>query len=134
MLRMGQRRLDGLDERRHLYSGFGDSLVQAFEFAATPFLFGWIGHVLDVRLGTNPALTIALVLFALIGLGVRAYYGYEAAMQAHEAEAPWAKLPRPDREPGGDLDGVPAGPPSAAGRGPIAPHAPYAQDQPLAAQ
>ena len=95
-----------MDERRQLYSGFGDSLVQAFEFAATPFLFGWIGHLLDVRLGTNPWLTTSLVLFALIGLGVRAYYGYEAAMRAHEARAPWARAQAPEHGVAGELDGA----------------------------
>ncbi len=83
-------------ERRELYSGFGNSLTWAVEFAATPALFGLIGHFLDSRLGTNPWLTIALVLFAVAGLVVRAYYGYVAAMDEHAANAPWRKQPLPD--------------------------------------
>jgi hypothetical protein len=64
----------------------------AFEFAATPLLFGLIGHYLDGRLGTGPWLTVFLVVFALAGLTVRMYYGYVAAMEEHEAAAPWKKV------------------------------------------
>ena len=120
-----------MDERRRLYSGFGNSLVQAFEFAATPFLFGWIGHFLDVRLGTNPGLTIALVLFALTGLGVRAYYGYEAAMQAHEAQAPWAKVPQSEPDLAAELGPLSVGSTVAADGGRMARPD---RDQRLAAQ
>jgi hypothetical protein len=80
-----------IGDRRELYGGFGNSLVWAFEFAATPFLFGLIGHYLDGRLGTRPWLTMVLVVFALAGLSVRMYYGYVAAMEEHEAAAPWRK-------------------------------------------
>jgi F0F1-type ATP synthase assembly protein I len=80
-----------IGEKRELYGGFGNSLVWAFEFAATPFLFGLIGHYLDGRLGTGPWLTMLLVVFALAGLSVRMYYGYVAAMEQHEAAAPWKR-------------------------------------------
>ncbi|HEX2185561.1 MAG TPA: AtpZ/AtpI family protein [Chloroflexota bacterium] len=91
-------------DRRQLYSGFSDSLVWAVEFAVTPVLFGFIGHFLDRWLGTGPWLTIALVLFAIAGLAVRSYYGYVAAMEAHEAAAPWA-MP-PSKQPlAGELHG-----------------------------
>lgn len=80
-----------IGEKRELYGGFGNSLIWAFEFAATPFLFGLIGHYLDGRLGTGPWLTMLLVVFALAGLSVRMYYGYVAAMEEHEAAAPWKR-------------------------------------------
>jgi len=99
-------------ERRELYGGFGNSLVLAFEFAATPFLFGLIGHFLDGRLGTTPWFTIALVVFALAGLTVRMYYGYSAAMEEHEATAPWKRVPPPKRSLVGELDGASADRPS----------------------
>ncbi len=88
-------------DRRELYSGFGNSLTWAVEFAATPALFGLIGHFLDSRLGTSPLLTVALVIFAVAGLVVRAYYGYMAAMERHEAHAPWASSPRKQPRPEG---------------------------------
>ena len=109
-------------ERRELYSGFGDSLVWAFEFAATPALFGLIGHFLDRRLGTGPWLTVVLVVFALVGLSVRAYYRYVADMEAIEARAPWATGARvspaeqsvslPEQGSGGELGGASAERPS----------------------
>ena len=86
-------------ERQELYSGFGNSLIWAVEFAVTPVLFGLIGHFLDSRLGVGPWLTIALVVFAIAGLAVRAYYGYVAAMDAQEANAPWARKPLPEGQP-----------------------------------
>ncbi len=102
-------------ERRELYSGFGNSLVWAFEFAATPVLFGLIGHFLDRRLGTGPWLAVVLVIFAIIGLGVRAYYGYVADMEALEAKAPWARVSPAERSvsltgegSGTELDGASA--------------------------
>ena len=98
-------------DRRELYGGFGDSLVRAFEFAATPLLFGFIGHLLDGRLGTGPWLTIFLVIFALTGVILRMYYGYVAAMEAHEARAPWASPPKQ----------MPGGQPLSAGAEPALP-------------
>ena len=95
-------------ERRELYSGFGDSLALAFEFAATPSLFGWIGYFIDRRLGTTPWLTIALVIFALAGLTVRIYYRYVAAMAEHERSAPWRKVSPPKQSLVGELDGASA--------------------------
>ena len=86
-------------EKRELYSGFGNSLVLAFEFAATPLLFGLIGHFVDGRLGSGPWLTIVLVVFALAGLTVRMYYGYVAAMEEHEAAAPWKRVAPPTPSP-----------------------------------
>ncbi|HSH59326.1 MAG TPA: AtpZ/AtpI family protein [Acidimicrobiales bacterium] len=94
---MDPSRVD-IGERRELYGGFGNSLVMAFEFAATPFLFGLIGHFVDGRLGTGPWLTMFLVVFAIAGLTVRMYYGYVAAMEEHEAAAPWRRV-SPHKQP-----------------------------------
>jgi len=80
-----------LKDRQHLYNGFGNGLARAIEMVVTPLLFGFIGHFVDVWLGTNPAFTILLVLFALAGMGVKMYYGYETEMKAHEAAGPWAR-------------------------------------------
>ncbi len=103
-----------IGERRELYGGFGNSLVMAFEFATTPFLFGLIGHFVDGRLGTGPWLTMFLVVFAIAGLTVRMYYGYVAAMEEHESKAPWKKVSppvgqvSPPRSLVGELDGASA--------------------------
>lgn len=100
-----------IGERRELYGGFGNSLVMAFEFAATPFLFGLIGHFVDGRLGTGPWLTMFLVVFAISGLTVRMYYGYVAAMEEHEASAPWRKTSSPKQSLVDELDGASVSPP-----------------------
>ena len=83
-----------LKDRQHLYNGFGNGLAKAIEMVVTPALFGFLGHLLDGWLGTNPVFTILFVLFALSGMGVRLYYGYEQEMKAHEAAGPWAARAR----------------------------------------
>lgn len=88
----------GLDlrERRELYNGFGDTLARAVELVAVPAVFALGGHALDGLAGTGPLLAVALAVFALAGVFVRAYFAYEVAMKAHEAERPWAR-PAPAR-------------------------------------
>ncbi|MGH9282020.1 MAG: AtpZ/AtpI family protein [Acidimicrobiales bacterium] len=82
-----------LREKRALYNGFGDTLTRAVEFVAVPGLFALIGAFIDGRTGTGPLFTVALAVFALAGVFVRAYYAYEVAMQEHEAKLPWARSP-----------------------------------------
>jgi hypothetical protein len=82
--------MDDLKGRQQLYNGFGDTLARGFEIALTPFLFGGLGWFLDRVLGWTPILTIALAVFAIIGLAVRTYYRYEEEMRVHEEDAPWA--------------------------------------------
>ncbi|MGH9151320.1 MAG: AtpZ/AtpI family protein, partial [Acidimicrobiales bacterium] len=79
-----------LRERRELYNGFGDTLTRAVELVAVPGVFALAGHLLDRALGTSPLLAVALAVFALAGVFVRAYFAYEVAMRAHEAQRPWA--------------------------------------------
>ncbi|MDP9402007.1 MAG: AtpZ/AtpI family protein [Actinomycetota bacterium] len=83
-----------LRDKRELYNGFGDTLAKAVEFVVTPMLFGFGGHLLDGWLGTGAVFTALLAVFALAGTSVRMYYGYEAAMKAHEADSPWAGTSR----------------------------------------
>jgi len=85
--------VDDLKGRQELYNGFGDTLARGFELAVMPFLFGGIGYGLDLLFGTKPFLTIAFAVFAIVGLSVRTYYGYETAMRAHEATKPWGRRP-----------------------------------------
>ena len=83
-----------LRDKRELYNGFGDTLARAVEFVVTPMLFGFGGRLLDGWLGTGVVFTALLAVLALVGTSIRMYYGYEVAMKAHEAGAPWAKAPR----------------------------------------
>ena len=77
--------------KQHLYNGFGNGFARAFELAVTPAIFGFLGHLLDVALGTSPVFLIVFALFCVIGMAVRMYYGYVAAMQAQEADKPWTR-------------------------------------------
>jgi hypothetical protein len=92
--------VDDLKGKQQLYNGFGDTLARGFELAVIPFLFGGIGLLLDTVLGIRPVLTIVFSVFAIAGLSVRTYYGYETAMRAHEVGTPWAR--RPPREASGE--------------------------------
>ncbi len=81
-----------MDKRdtRDLYNGFGNGLARAFEIAVTPAVFGGIGYAVDRAVDKVPVFTIVLLLFALVGMFVRLWYGYDAEMKAHEASGPWA--------------------------------------------
>jgi hypothetical protein len=100
--------VDDLKGRQELYNGFGETMTRGIELAVMPFLFGGIGFGLDLLFGTKPLLTIAFALFAIVGLSVRTYYGYETAMRAHEADKPWGR-PATARTPASLM----AAPPSA---------------------
>lgn len=63
-----------------------DNLGRGMEMALTVLLFLGIGWALDAWLGLFPVLTIALVLFASVGMFVRLKYTYEATMERLEAE------------------------------------------------
>jgi ABC-type protease/lipase transport system fused ATPase/permease subunit len=63
-----------------------DNVGRGMEMALTVLLFLGIGYGLDAWLGIFPVLTIALVLFAAIGMFVRMKYTYDATMERLEAE------------------------------------------------
>ncbi len=72
-------------ERRQTYNGANDAMARAMEFAVTPIIFGFLGHRLDLWLGSGPAFTVALATFCLGYLSWKMYVTYSAEMQAHEA-------------------------------------------------
>lgn len=76
---------------RSVWNGFGDGMAQAFELVVTPLLFALLGVWIDGRLGTEPAFTVGLLVFALIGATVSAYFRYQARMAEHERGKPWAR-------------------------------------------
>ncbi len=85
---------DGVDlrERRETWTGFGDTLSRAMEFAVTPIVFGGIGWLVDSWLGTRPLFVIGLVVFAFVGLFVRMWIGYDAEMRRQEEGKPWRSV------------------------------------------
>lgn len=80
-----------LRDRRELYNGFGDGLSRAFEFAVTPAVFGAMGYAVDRAVGVTPVFTIALLLFAVVGMFVKLWFAYDAEMRRHESRAAWGK-------------------------------------------
>jgi hypothetical protein len=83
------------EEKRKLANGFGQGLTRAFELALVPLLFGLGGYAVDRWLGTRFLFATLLALFALVGTGVKLYYGYAREMEQLEADAPWRRQPRP---------------------------------------
>lgn len=75
-----------LRDRRDLYNGFGDGLARAFEFAATPAIFGFFGWLIDRAAGTSPIFMIVLAGLAVVGMFIRMWYAYDADMRRHEAK------------------------------------------------
>ncbi len=80
-----QQRMD-LSARRDLNNGFGDALSRAFEFAATPAIFGGFGYLIDQWLDTTPIFMIVLGAWAVVGSTVLWWYRYDARMKQIEAE------------------------------------------------
>lgn len=78
----------GQSDRRDLYNGFGDALSRAFELVVTPAIFGWLGWLLDHRLGTTPLFTMTLAFLVFLYVGWRLWTGYESDMRDHEGRLP----------------------------------------------
>jgi F0F1-type ATP synthase assembly protein I len=83
--------VDAIEERRKLYTGFGDTFSRAVEFVVTPAIFGFAGHLIDGRTHTAPLFTLGLGIFAVVGMFVRFLINYSQAMDAEQAKGPWTK-------------------------------------------
>jgi F0F1-type ATP synthase assembly protein I len=97
-MRRSDNEVSALDHRisREINAGFGDGLNAAVELIATPAIFGYLGHLLDERLGTG---ALFLIVFALIVFGYevwRLVTKYNSQIRAHEADQPWAADRRSD--------------------------------------
>jgi F0F1-type ATP synthase assembly protein I len=84
-----------LAAKRQLNRGYSDGLSRALEIVVTPLLFGFLGHLVDGWLGTAPGFMIGFGAFAVTGMFVRFWLGYDREMREHEA-----KLPRAGAEDG----------------------------------
>lgn len=73
-----------LGQRRELNNGFGESLARAFELVVTPGIFGFLGHLVDRRLGTSPLLLLVFALLAFGYLVWKFWADYNRRMQVHE--------------------------------------------------
>jgi F0F1-type ATP synthase assembly protein I len=64
-------------------------LASAFELIATPAIFGFLGHLLDEKLGTGALFMIGFALFVFGYECWKLVTRYNAQMARHEADAPW---------------------------------------------
>lgn len=69
--------------------GFNDGLSQALSLVTGPVLFGFLGYLLDQKLGTGPVFLLALGLLGFLGAVIALYFRYQAAMAKEEADKPW---------------------------------------------
>ena len=84
-------------ERREIRQGFGDGLAAAFELAATPAIFGFLGWLLDRHTDLFPVLTLSFVLVTVAYGAWRLYRDYSNRMDRAAA----------DRRAGGQAGGRP---------------------------
>ena len=79
-----------LATRRKINKGFNDGFTRAVEIVVTPVLLGFVGALVDGRLGTRPAFTIGLAAFGVCGIFVKLWLGYDREMKLEEARIPGA--------------------------------------------
>jgi hypothetical protein len=77
--------------RRQLNRGYNDGFSRAVEIVVTPLLFGFLGSLADRWFDTRPLLTIGFAVFAVVGIVVKLWLGYDRQMRDHEAGAVWTK-------------------------------------------
>ena len=66
---------------REMREGSGDAFAAAFELVATPAIFGFLGWLLDGRLGTTPIFTVAFVVIALAYASWRLAHDYGQSLE-----------------------------------------------------
>lgn len=73
-------------ERSKIYNGASVAFSRAVEMVVTPLIFGFLGHRLDLWVGTTPAFTVVLSAFSLGYLTWKTCVGYSADMVRQEGE------------------------------------------------
>jgi len=66
---------------REMREGSGDAFAAAFELVATPAIFGFLGWLLDGRMGTAPIFTVAFVVIALAYASWRLAHDYGESLE-----------------------------------------------------
>ena len=85
-----------LQAKRELNAGFGDALARAFELVATPGIFGFLGWLLDRKIGTTPLFALVFFFLVLSYVVWKMWSGYVADMQRHERRLGLGKAPERD--------------------------------------
>ena len=73
-----------LRDRQDLSNGFGNALSRAVELAVTPVIFGFLGYLLDGRLGTRPVFMLVAFLLVFGYTLWKHYVLYSAAMDREQ--------------------------------------------------
>lgn len=73
-------------EPAQLGSSVERGFTAAFELVATPALFGFIGYLVDRRLGTGPVVTIVLAALVAAYCIWKLWYQYNEQMEGLEAD------------------------------------------------
>jgi F0F1-type ATP synthase assembly protein I len=73
-----------LRDRQELNNGFGNALSRAVELAVTPMIFGFLGFLLDSRLGARPAFMLTFFLIVFGYTLWKHYTLYSAAMDREQ--------------------------------------------------
>ena len=81
--------MEQAEVRREMYEGFGDTMTRAFEFVIIPLLFGFLGYLLDGRIGTRPLFMLIFGAVGALGCGLRAFYAYRYRIAQAEKDMPW---------------------------------------------
>lgn len=74
-----------LRAKQELNRGFGHAYGRGFDIALTPLVFGGLGWLVDRAVGTHMVFMIGFAVFAVIGLFIRTWIGYDADMRREEA-------------------------------------------------
>ena len=82
-----------LRDRRELNNGFGNALARAFELVLTPMIAGFLGYLLDGKVGTRPLFMLVLFLTAFGYVAWKQYAVYSSTMDKEQA-----RILRPQRE------------------------------------
>ena len=72
--------------KKALESGITDTLGRGPEMALSVLVFTVVGLTIDSQVGTMPIVTIALVVFSVVGNFIRMYYTYDVRMKALEEQ------------------------------------------------
>ena len=77
-------------QRRELTQSMHKS-TGSYELVLSPLILALIGLGLDHLFGTTPLLVVVFAVVGLVGACIKLYCGYNAEMDEHEKDAPWAK-------------------------------------------
>jgi F0F1-type ATP synthase assembly protein I len=88
-----------LAARQKLNRGYSDGLSRALEIVVTPLVFGLLGRLVDGWLDTRPWFTIGFAAFAVSGLFLKMWLGYDRQMKVEESKVAGLARPETDASP-----------------------------------